>query len=38
MPARNANGKLVKKDLKAVLVEEWEKRGRVDAGKPKAKL
>ena len=29
--ARNVNGKVVKKDLKPMLLAEWEKRGRQDA-------
>lgn len=37
--ARNVNGKVVKKDLKAGLVAEWERRKRVEVGqhsKPRA--
>jgi hypothetical protein len=29
---------VVKKDIKPMLVKEWEKRGRVDAGKVKSRL
>lgn len=28
--ARNVNGKVVKKDIKPILVTEWEKRGRTE--------
>lgn len=28
--ARNVNGKVVKKDIKPILVTEWEKRGRAE--------
>jgi hypothetical protein len=30
--ARNVNGKVVKKDIKPILVTEWEKRGRAEFG------
>ncbi|KAK1923795.1 hypothetical protein DB88DRAFT_492483 [Papiliotrema laurentii] len=36
--ARNVNGKVVKKDMKPALVAEWEKRGRMDAGKIRSRL
>ncbi|ORX37971.1 hypothetical protein BD324DRAFT_650512 [Kockovaella imperatae] len=34
----NVNGKVVKRDLRPMLVEAWEKRKRVDAGRLRSKL
>jgi hypothetical protein len=36
--AFNANGKVLKNDVKEIVVAQWNKQGGVQAGKAKAKL